>query len=529
MGRDPGRGPPGDKEGMTVTEYRRPASFEVPPPPVPEEEITETLTADAVVVGEGLAGLCAALSARQAGAETCIVTASARPVARGGSVFAAYSRIMAAHGMPRLDLDDFLLEEFAANSFQVDQRKWYTLLDRSEEAMNWLADILEKEGLEVVLEDANEDDRHSPTWQPPGTHAFVGRGVTRAGTGMGLAVAALEKTFLAAGGRVIRSTPAKYLEKTDGRVTAVIARKPEGGFLRLKARKGVILATGDFSANKEMMAKYCPQYASDFTAAGDDYDVGFAVRGLYRGEGQQMALWAGAAWQRTWPCAVMIQGSRLGTSMPYGSHRGLRLNCRGERYCNEDMNGAYTAFTTLREPGGKAYAIWGANYARETVFRAHGGRRDGPDLTAEQVLASWEAQVSEGRLVKGATAEAVAETLGLPVEKTMETIRRYNALCRAGKDADFHKKPKYLQEIREAPFYGCSLADRLFFTVLGGPRTNHKMQICDADDEPIPGLWCVGSMVGDMYANCYNFRIPGQNYGACLTFGYLTGKRVMEN
>ena len=52
--------------------------------------------------------------------------------------------------------------------------------------------------------------------------------------------------------------------------------------------------------------------------------------------------------------------------------------------------------------------------------------------------------------------------------------------------------------------------------------------ICDANDEPIPGLWCVGSMVGDLYANCYNFRIPGQNYGACLTFGYLTGKWVME-
>jgi succinate dehydrogenase/fumarate reductase flavoprotein subunit len=122
----------------------------------------------------------------------------------------------------------------------------------------------------------------------------------------------------------------------------------------------------------------------------------------------------------------------------------------------------------------------------------------------------------------------VAEALGLPVEATMETIRRYNALCRTGKDEDFHKKPKYLQEIREAPFYGCSLSDRLFFTVLGGPRTNYKMQICNAGDEPIPGLWCVGSMVGDMYANCYNFRIPGQNYGACLTFGYLTGKRVAE-
>ena len=512
-----------------MSEYLKSASFETPPPPVPDSEITGTLTADVVVVGEGLAGLCAALSARQAWAEVRIVTASARPVARGGSVFAAYSRIMAAHGMPRLDLSDFFLEEFAANGFQVDQRKWYTLLDRSEEAMNWLADILEKEGLEVVLEDANEDDHHSPTWQPPGTHAFVGKGVTRAGTGMALAVAALEKTFLEAGGEVLHGTPAKYLEKAEGRVSAVIAQKQGGGYLRLKARKAVILATGDFSANREMMGKYCPQYAGEFTAAGDDYDVGFAVRGLYRGEGQQMALWAGAAWQRTWPCAVMIQGSRLGTSMPYGSHRGLRLNRRGQRYCNEDMNGAYTAFTTLREPGGKAYAIWGANYARETVFRAHGGRRDGPDLTPEQVLANWEDQVGKGQLVKGDTVEAVAEALGLPAAETMKTVCRYNELCRAGKDTDFHKKPKYLQEIREAPFYGCSLSDRMFFTVLGGPRTNADMQICDADDEPIPGLWCVGSMVGDMYAGCYNFRIPGQNYGACLTFGYLTGKRVMEN
>ena len=511
-----------------VSENPKRASFEIAPPPVPEESITGTDAADVVVVGEGLAGLCTALSARQAGSDVLIVTASAGPVARGGSVFASYSRIMAGHGMPRQDLDDFFLEEFAANSFQVDQRKWYTLLDRSEEAMNWLADILEKEGLEVVLEDANEDDHQSPTWQPPGTHAFVGKGVTRAGTGMSLAVAALEKTLLEAGGRVLHGTPAKYLEKENGRVSAVIARGPDGEYLRLKARKAVVLATGDFSANKEMMARYCPQYAGDFTAAGDNYDVGFAVRGLYRGEGHQIALWAGAAWQRTWPCAAMIQGSRLGTSLPYGSHRGLRLNRRGERYCNEDMNGAYTALTTLREPGGKAFAIWGANYARETVFRAHGGRRDGPDVPPEQVLANWEDQVSKGQLVKGDTVEAVAEALGLPVEATLETVKRSTALCRAGRDEDFHKKPKYLQEIREAPFYGCSLSDRMFFTVLGGPRTNHKMQICDANDEPIPGLWCVGSMVGDMYANCYNFRIPGQNYGACLTFGYLTGRRVME-
>ena len=107
-----------------MSEYLKPASFEIPPPPVPEEQITGTLSADVVVVGEGLAGLCAALSARQAGAETRIVTASARPVARGGSVFASYSRIMAAHGLPRPDLDGFFLEEFAANRTAICSSTW---------------------------------------------------------------------------------------------------------------------------------------------------------------------------------------------------------------------------------------------------------------------------------------------------------------------------------------------------------------------------------------------------------------------
>ena len=132
---------------------RRPASFQVEPPPIPEEQISGALEADVVVVGEGLAGLCAALTARQSGADTLIISASARPVGRGGSVFAAYSKVMEAKGLPRQNLDDFFLEEFSSNSFLVDQRKWYTLLDRSEEAMNWLIDILQAAGCGVVFAD----------------------------------------------------------------------------------------------------------------------------------------------------------------------------------------------------------------------------------------------------------------------------------------------------------------------------------------------------------------------------------------
>ena len=54
--------------------------------------------------------------------------------------------------------------------------------------------------------------------------------------------------------------------------------------------------------------------------------------------------------------------------------------------------------------------------------------------------------------------------------------------------------------------------------------------MCDKEDNPIPGLYNVGTMVGDMFATNYTFMVEGANYGAnCITFGYLTGKHIAEN
>lgn len=83
-----------------------------------------------------------------------------------------------------------------------------------------------------------------------------------------------------------------------------------------------------------------------------------------------------------------------------------------------------------------------------------------------------------------------------------------------------------MQEIREAPFYAGILHEIRFLTMLVGPRTNADMQICDEDDIPIPGLCGVGTMAGDMFSGFYSYRMAGQNYGSCLTFGYLTGRYI---
>ncbi len=217
------------------------------------------------------------------------------------------------------------------------------------------------------------------------------------------------------------------------------------------------------------------------------------------------------------------------SNMPYGAHRGLRINRDGERFCNEDCNAPYTALTVLREPGQVAYAIWGTNYAYDIDWHMHGSTRGSGKTPPEDVIKAWEKEAASGSIVKGNTVAEVIDRLGLPRGTTLSTVNRYNELCRCGYDADFHKKAKYLQEIKDAPFYGALINQYRFFSVLGGPRTNYKMQICDENDVPIKGLYAAGSMIGDMFANCYNFRIAGHNYGCCLTFGYLTGKFIAAN
>ena len=120
---------------------------------------------------------------------------------------------------------------------------------------------------------------------------------------------------------------------------------------------------------------------------------------------------------------------------------------------------------------------------------------------------------------------------GLP-DKALDTIKRYNQMCKAGEDLDFHKDPDFMIPVEKGPFY-CQKADftRMnVFTVLGGPRTNANMQVCDENDDPIPGLYIVGCAVGDMFSGRYTFMTQGIVYGACcITFGYLTSKYIAAN
>lgn len=511
-------------------------SFMIPPEPIADDRIVETVENDIIVVGGGMSGFTTAVSAAENGAKVTLFSAASAPISRGGSNYARNSKVMEELGIEPFDPVPFYYHEMRAASFAVDQRKWMRGYNNSEEAMNWMIDIAREAGLEVIMERDNTFDMG-----PNYAHAFSTEGdSTMVSTGQQGAVEALEAKAKEYGVQIIYDTKAEQLIREDGesgRVTGVVASKMNGeGYVKFVARKVVVLATGDFSNDKEMLAAYCPQVLPlvGYEQGEIDYNTSFNLTGIYGGDGQKMGLWAGAAWQHAYPAAPMMQGAWGGSHEPCGFHMGLNVNDNTERYQREDISAPYSSNHLLSQPNNEAWGIWTANYPQAILDKGHEWYTFGmdytlPALTPDELVAMWDEGAKDGSYYKADTLDDLASQLGLDAEKLKAVVARYNELCDKGVDEDFYKNPDFLVRIDEAgPFYAARNY-AMFMTVMGGLRTSVNMEVCDANDEPIPGLFNVGAMVGDMYANTYNFAIPGNSYGInCLTFGYLLGRDLAE-
>lgn len=516
-------------------------SFLTPPEAIADDQITNTVESDVVVLGAGTAGLVTALSALQEGLSVTLVTASSTPIARGGSNCAIYSKTMEAAGVEKIPYD-VITNELLQASYMPDQRKWARYYEHSEESMDWLIDIMEEAGFMTVLEQNAGFPASSLFYQPLGSHSWCTPEEPMAGGGQSLVVETLASEIEKAGGTIVYNTVGKQLVRggvangTEGRVEAVVALAENGSYVKYAGAKAVVLATGDFSANGEMMEKYCTWAAPFYTntpADEIDYDITINMGGLYRGDGQQMGLWAGAAWQNIDPNCCM------GGNVCCGPWRqlqenflGLLVNNNGQRYMNEAATSALGGMPALDQPDHNITAIWDSNYAAFLGDTWHPfGAAYGitPTLPPDTVVAQWNEQADNGAYLRADTLEELISLAKLPAE-TLDTIKRYNELCAAKNDTDFHKAAEYLAPIEQGPFFATSKNTPDAMTVLGGLRTNANMQVCDENDEPLPGLYNVGTMVGDFYAGIYTFQLCGVNLGAtCLTFGYLTGKYIAKN
>lgn len=534
--------------GLVASDVAGTWAFEIAPDPIDIEGI-QTVEAQIVVIGAGTSGLIAANSAIDEGADVVLITASSIAISRGGSNNAVYSKVMERAGVPRQSIRDYREEMMFGNFNNVDQRKWFKYYNNSEEAMNYVIDIAEDAGLYVGLEQTNLIKEDSIFFQPYGTHCFLeSQDTPLAGMQQQVLVDELARLFQEKGGRLDWRTCAKQLVRggvpngKEGRVDAVVAQNMETGeYVKYVGTKGIIMATGDFSADRDMMTKYCPTYVKlvperTFELEEVDYDNNRLVTGgVYKGDGQKMGLWVGAAWQKN-GTAVPMYGPRTAGPAYHrcANYFGLLVDRNGRRFMDEYEGRSLGPINQSLQAGGISIAIWDIDtadrftwYDQSYVYEI----RDETIKDVEAVKASWDAAVERGSYLKADTLEELVAMAGLP-ESTLDEIQRYNDMCAAGHDDDFYKDPDFLIPVLNPPFY-CQISNYNageLHTVLGGLRTNSEMQVCDADDNPIPGLYNVGAMVGDLYSGMYTFKFAGLNYGmSCVTFGYLTGKYVANN
>ncbi|MBN1832048.1 MAG: FAD-dependent oxidoreductase [Deltaproteobacteria bacterium] len=493
----PLKAPPIRKRKDVIPEKKY--DFEAPPEPIRADDIKENINAEVVVVGAGIAGLSAALSAAEAGAKTILLEKTATVQARGHDNAFIGSRLQEKLGI-EIDKDEVILNLMKYGSNKPDQRLIRMWAEGSGETADWLMDMTDAAGLKVIIK------QHPP---PPvfdnATEYYPQYQVTHHYRSERPVAKCLLDNALKKGVAAFFEIRAKQLlRKKRDRVTGVIAQNAAGEYLQFNATKAVILCTGDYGNNAEMMAKYCPQ--SSYLAP---------MMTTSTGDGHMMAMWIGAIMEPG-PHTPMIHGP----AGPLLSSAFLQVNIMGERFQNEDVPIQSNVNAVERQPGKMTWQVFDSKYTEELPYHGIGL---GKIIIATENIRQ---KVTKAAIMADSIEELAAK-MNLPVKTFRATVKRYNKLARLGKDLDFGKRPDRLSPIDKPPYYAGKSGYSLL-TVLGGLNINQMLQPLDKDWKVIPGIYLAGNTMGNRFSGDYPTMCPGLSHGMAIHFGRTAGLNAVS-
>lgn len=494
------------------------------------EEDTEV-----VVVGCGFAGSVAAVSAAEKGAKVVVVDKASGPSGRGAHITAFGSKVV------KQMLDEGYITEDQMDYAQI-VRNWirwsqgrlnesmlWMFAHKSGACMDWLCDKMEGEGLHSTLWCDFFKGPDYTEW--PITHFFYDdttdfvylNGVSH-GLGMDVLLPALRSYGESLGVEYRFDTACERLVRDgDGPVTAVIVTADDGAtHTKINAANGVILASGDYSGDTEMMQRYNPWALN---AMDERLYIPMWVN---TGDLHKQAMWIGGAMQPSEPhCATIHLESGA------QSYNFLHVNKNGERFMNEDVNTQSKSCVKSYQPEGKAFTIYDANslesFAQSCNDGISGGissdqqyRRFGVPFDMDVELKLRQAKIDQGLLFQADTLDELAEKAGIDAEGLKATVARYNELAAKGNDDDFGKRPEILWPIDTPPYFAGQLVSTLL-AASGGLRQDTECHVLDEENNPIEGLYVCGAAGGEYFSNDYPTICPGTNHGRCLTFGRIAG------
>ena len=517
--------------------------------PDPITDIAETIETDVVVVGAGNGGLVAAASVADLGAKLTLVEKNAMWITWAGEMGAYNTKLMKEkYGIEYTEeeLLEISNEICRYAGYECDQRLINLWLFNSGRTMDWFVDQMESKGVHMFLETDMKDCRFM---NKPQTHTVYETFEELGPNYMGSQLANPKwiEIIEEKGGNIMWQHTAKQLvQDADGKVTGIIVQAKDGKYIQINAAKGVILSTGGYGGNPEMMDAL--RYR-DKDVICNNLGCGYAL-----GDGIKMAMWAGADIDRNHAGGVAFDRAAVDldhhTGAPYtsglgdiwwpGSQPWLNLNTHGERFCNEDNTYDYHINSWLTQPGHFGFQIFDSNYWSDVVafhtticsrVVAVPGARNSevlpnvmPCKDGEQFYNVYiKPALDSGKLMQADTLDELADKLGSEgqyKENFLKSIERYNKLCDKGVDLDFGKQKKDMTPVKKGPFYGIAVGSWLLAT-MNGVRVNTNLQAIKADGEAIPGLYVVGNDMGGFFSNSYPQMFGGTAQGKTVCFARL--------
>lgn len=490
-------------------------SFMQAPEPIDPSSIAETHDYDVVVVGAGTAGVPAAISAHKNGASVCVVQKELTPISQGNT----------ATGVKLEGSDEAAIQYLITRTLGENQyRSKRALLDlwahRSGEAIEYMAEY--SQGMENAPT-LSKNDRYPDGYLPveyPGTDLKVLTFSMRCGVKPICwqdGITTLAQAAEANGIDFFYETPGVQLVQDDhGVVTGVICQAKNGDYVQFNAAKGVVVATGDYQNDEEMVAYYLP----DMTA--------FDKKQMNKtGDGHKMILWAGGQMERVGHTKMVHDFD----SGPMFDEPFMAVKLSGERFCDEfiDMS-LINNFLIEDEKPGYYCQIFDANYMQDV--EDWGGKPTDPEALAmympeEDIAERTGVRPDLIATFKADSLDELATKLGITDTAAFKAaVERYNELCAKGADDDFGKDPKYLKPVAQAPFYGIQKHVRLS-AIVSGVNVDEELRALREDGSPIEGLYVAGNTAGQFYSGVdYPLSIAGLSIGRAITFGYVAGENA---
>ncbi|OGO21685.1 MAG: hypothetical protein A2144_13650, partial [Chloroflexi bacterium RBG_16_50_9] len=341
------------------------------------------------------------------------------------------------------------------------------------------------------------------------------------------------ETLLHTSGKRIR-------RRLKGSVNGVVAVKNGEEFL-IKTRS-VILATGGFGDNKELLKKYCPDYYDGMPV---DH---WPHHSSHSGDGLLMAEEIGAAIADSVPI-YHIGPYYPGYLYPWQSLPAMAMhpcavwvNNRGRRFIDEAGYGSMVVGNAIiLQPDKVMYSLFddelrknveegrsvSAGRPRKQAGRGGGTIEVAPEKGLPGLAEELQKHAKGGDTKTAASWDGIAKWIGADPEILKAEINEYNSYCEQGHDEIFAKDRKYLQPLRNPPYYAMRCYARVGET-LGGIKVNENMEILDKQLKVIPGAYAAGVIADGCQGQTYCMDVPGSAMGFAVNSGRIAGENAAK-